>query len=111
MNLLRSYKDKALYDFNAEIGKIISRVKYGDSGDTNIRFNVSLCHIVVKMEYPNDFPYLFVPELKKELRRLGSQYGCPEGFCVTQDDNDTRTLIIGTTILLDPKKVDDDMPF
>ena len=104
MKLLRSYGSRSLYEFGDEIGRIVSRVKYGDSGNSNINWHSSVCHLVVNIDYPQEFPYLFVPELKKQLRQLGAQYDCPEGFCVTQDDNDERTLIIGTTILLDPLK-------
>lgn len=107
MNLLRSYKDKTLCDFNVEIGKIVSRVKYGDSGDTDISWHYSMCHIVVSIDPPKEFPYLFVPELKRQLRKLGAQYNRSDGFCVTQDDNDKNTLIIGTTIILDSDNMED----
>ena len=105
MNKLRSYGSRSLYEFIDEIGRIVSRVKYSDSGDSDIRWYYSTFHIVVSIDPPKEFPYLFVPELKKQLRQLGAQYDCPEGFCVTQDDNDERVLLIGTTILLDPLKV------
>ena len=98
MKLIRQYGLDSLYDMSEDILDILRQEVERDAERRSQVSYFSRPNYIVVSASGTKFPWLFIPNVTKKLKELGSsKFDNPDAFCITED-TDTKFYINSTAI-------------